>query len=178
MTGLSIRFLAMVQRALAASGLRGELFDGTLSAQNRSDVVRRFLASDAGSPRVLFLSMKAGGTGLNLVPGPTAMLVLDFWYSPAVHRQVEKRIHRRGQDKPVEIVNLVWMNTVESVILNLHEDKTGCANVMMGDSDLAEGVADIEWKKKCDTIVRTCRMLPGACAVGGNPPFYVPPLKT
>lgn len=65
-------------------------FDGRLSEKDRSLVVKRFLKRDE---RLLCLSIGASAYGLNLTPKPTAMVVLDVWFIPAVHRQVEARIY-------------------------------------------------------------------------------------
>mmetsp|Transcript_33296 Transcript_33296/g.81821 ORF Transcript_33296/g.81821 Transcript_33296/m.81821 type:complete len:175 (-) Transcript_33296:3156-3680(-) len=86
-------------------------FDGRLSAKERASVVNQFLSSGS---RILCLSLGAGAYGLNLAPGPTAVIVLDVWFNPAVHRQVVARIHRIGQTKPVEIYTLVTRDYLES----------------------------------------------------------------
>jgi hypothetical protein len=130
------------------------LLDGQVSAEGRASMVQRFLQPEG--PRILFLSMKAGGTGLNITPGATGMLVLDFWYSPAIHRQVEKRIHRRGQSEPVEIVRLVCAGTIEEAILQLHEEKTDCAEVMVGDRKMT--VEQETWRKH-QRILAACKPL-------------------
>ena len=110
-------------------------FDGRLSAKKRCEVIDEFLHSDR---RLLCLSMGAGACGLNLVPGPTAMIVLGVWFNPAVHRQVEARIHRIGQNKPVVIYNIVARGTIEEEILASHESKILCAEaILSGDVGLA-----------------------------------------
>lgn len=103
-------------------------FDGRLSAAARGKMVDAFLK---GSTRILCLSLGAGAYGLNLTPGPTAMIVLDVWFNPAVHRQVEARIHRVGQEKEVRIFTLVTRDSVEEAILKTHVDKEACATTML-----------------------------------------------
>jgi hypothetical protein len=166
-TGNSLQFIHLVRISLqngriAAPSLLGRpsnfmqidglLLDGQVSAEGRASMVQRFLQPDG--PRILFLSMKAGGTGLNITPGATGMLVLDLWYSPAIHRQVEKRIHRRGQDEPVEIVQLVCAGTIEEAILQLHDEKTDCAEVMVGDRKMT--VEQETWRKH-QRILAACK---------------------
>jgi SNF2 family DNA or RNA helicase len=122
--------LLEVFRGLAFSEL-GETclaFDGRLSAQSRKEVVDDFLTKDS---RLLCLSLCAGAFGLNLVPGPTAMIILGVWYNPAMHRQVEARIHRIGQEKPVVVYTLVARGTIEAAILATHEYKENCATEML-----------------------------------------------
>ena len=118
----------------ARTGEECRSFDGRLSAKDRSRVIAEFLGGEA---RILCLSLGAGAFGLNLAPGPTAMIVLDVWYNPAVHRQVEARIHRIGQTKPVEVYTLVTRNSMEAAILATHADKQACAGAFLGDSETA-----------------------------------------
>ena len=102
-------------------------FDGRLSNAERRRVVREFLEGDA---RIMRLSLGAGAYGLSLVPGPTAMIVMDVWYNPAVHRQVESRIHRLGQTRPVVVHTLVTRDSVESAVLETHEAKEAFATAL------------------------------------------------
>lgn len=102
-------------------------FDGRLSSAERRRVVREFLEGDA---RIMRLSLGAGAYGLSLVPGPTAMIVMDVWYNPAVHRQVESRIHRLGQTRAVVVHTLVTRDSVESAILETHDAKEACASAL------------------------------------------------
>lgn len=138
----------------AALRLLGEecaSFDGRLSAKRRREVVDDFLRSDR---RLLCLSMGAGAYGLHLAPGPTAMIILGVWFNPQVHRQVEARIHRPGQDKPVEIYTLVARGTVEEKILAAHECKTRCADaVLNGDAELdAKDFDETRLAKDCERL--------------------------
>lgn len=138
----------------AASRFLGEecgCFDGRLSAKRRREVVDDFLLSDR---RLLCLSMGAGAYGLHLAPGPTAMIVLSVWFNPQVHRQVEARIHRPGQDKPVEIYTLVARGTVEEKILAAHEGKSRSARaVLNGDAELTvEGLDHARLAIDCERL--------------------------
>lgn len=108
-------------------------FDGRLGAAARGTVIEKFLKTDK---RILCLSLGAGAYGLNLTPGPTAMIILDVWFNPAVHRQVEARIHRFGQTKPVVVHTLVTKNSVESAVFETHGKKEKCAaNIISGRVD-------------------------------------------
>jgi len=98
------------------------IFHGGLSRDEKDDVIEAFLKNEEET--ILLLTIIAGGEGLNLVPGPTAMVVLNFWYNPARHRQLEARIHRLGQTKPVSIWNLISRGTIDEALLKVHEDKT------------------------------------------------------
>ena len=107
-------------------------FDGRLSNAERRRVVREFLE---GGTRIMRLSLGAGAYGLSLVPGPTAMIVMDVWYNPAVHRQVESRIHRVGQTRPVVVKTLVTRDSVEAAILDTHDAKEACGSAFFETND-------------------------------------------
>ena len=135
-------------------------FDGRLSSGERRRVVREFLE---GETRIMRLSLGAGAYGLSLVPGPTAMIVMDVWYNPAVHRQVEARIHRVGQTRPVVVKTLVTRDSVEAAILDTHVAKEACASAFFegnddedDDEDDDDDVSRVRTKKiaeKCDPFV-------------------------
>lgn len=102
------------------------------STRDRGSVVDRFQA-DGGEP-VMLLSLKAGGTGLNLTAADHVFL-LDPWWNPAVEAQAADRAHRIGQQRPVVVHRLIARNTVEEGILNLHARKRALANAALEDSD-------------------------------------------
>jgi len=121
--------------ALVHLGENCASFDGRLSAKERCRVVDDFLGSER---RVLCLSLHAGAFGLNLVPGPTAMIIVGVWWNPAVHRQVEARIHRIGQNMPVVIHTIVTRDSIEAVMLAAHESKEACAAAMLFSEEFEE----------------------------------------
>ena len=108
-------------------------FDGRLTNAERKRVVREFLE---GKTRIMRLSLGAGAYGLSLVPGPTAMIVMDVWFNPAVHRQVESRIHRVGQTRPVVVETLVTRDSVEAAILDTHDAKEACGSAFFASSNV------------------------------------------
>src|SRR5690606_25569211 len=81
------------------------------------------------------ISLKAGGTGLNLTAADT-VIHLDPWWNPAAEDQASDRSHRVGQTKPVTVVRLVAQGTIEEAVLELHAKKRELA---MG---ILEGAAD------------------------------------
>jgi superfamily II DNA or RNA helicase len=114
--------LDRVEPALTAEGLAFTRLDG--STRDRAAVVAEF--QDAGGPPVMLLSLKAGGTGLNLTAADHVFL-LDPWWNPAVEDQAADRAHRIGQDKPVMIYRLVARDTVEERVLALQDKKRALA---------------------------------------------------
>ena len=89
----------------------------------------------SSSPRtvrpVFLLSLKAGGTGLNLTAADY-VVHLDPWWNPAVQQQATDRAHRIGQDKPVVSCRFVAEGTVEERILELQAAKRDLANAALG----------------------------------------------
>ena len=102
------------------------------STRNRGAVVDRF-QSESGEP-VMLLSLRAGGTGLNLTAADHVFL-LDPWWNPAVEAQAADRAHRIGQQRPVVVHRLIALNTVEEGILALHTRKRALADAALEDAD-------------------------------------------
>jgi len=103
------------------------------SSQNRGDIVARFQSPDG--PSVLLISLKAGGTGLNLTAADNVFL-LDPWWNPAVEDQAADRAHRIGQTNPVLVHRLIAADTVEERILVLQQNKRSLAQVALEDAEL------------------------------------------
>jgi superfamily II DNA or RNA helicase len=124
--------LDLVEPHLQAAGIAFTRLDG--STRDRAQVVSQFQADDG--PPVLLLSLKAGGTGLNLTAADHVFL-LDLWWNPAVEEQAADRAHRIGQQRPVMVYRLVANDTVEERILALQEHKREIAEAALGEGDRA-----------------------------------------
>jgi SNF2 family DNA or RNA helicase len=111
--------LALVREALDARGTAYQYLDGATPRREREQRVRAF---QEGSSPLFLISLKAGGSGLNLT-GADNVIHLDPWWNPAVEDQASDRAHRIGQVKPVTIYRLVSKGTIEEQILSLHEEK-------------------------------------------------------
>jgi superfamily II DNA or RNA helicase len=131
--------LDLVEPHLQSAGIRFTRLDG--STRDRGAVVGEF-QSDAGPP-VMLVSLKAGGTGLNLTAADHVFL-LDPWWNPAVEDQAADRAHRIGQDRPVMVYRMVAKDTVEERIFALQAKKRALADVALGDSDHAGGITKDE----------------------------------
>ena len=127
--------LDLVEPHLTAAGLAFVRLDG--STRDRQAVVEAFQRDDG--PPVMLLSLKAGGTGLNLTAADHVML-LDPWWNPAVEDQAADRAHRIGQDKPVVVHRLVAEDTVEERILALQDKKRALAEAAIGDATQAAAI--------------------------------------
>lgn len=120
--------LALVREKLDERGVRFLYLDGQTPEAER---IRSVDAFQAGEADVFLISLKAGGTGLNLTAADY-VVHLDPWWNPAVEDQATDRAHRLGQTKPVTVYRLVSKGTIEEAILALHEEKR----------DLVAGVLD------------------------------------
>lgn len=111
------------------------LYTGELSDRQRLDILERF-KSDTEA-KVLLLSLKAGGVGLDL-PQANFVFHYDLWWNPAVHRQAEDRAHRIGQSKTVFVRRLLMADTIEERIEAKLRDKQDLFDKII------EGLADVE----------------------------------
>ncbi|MEH7109087.1 DEAD/DEAH box helicase [Bacillus sp. JJ1764] len=113
------KMLELIGRELTAKGLPFFYLDGQTPAEERLEICERF----NGGERDLFLiSLKAGGTGLNLMGADTVVLY-DTWWNPAVEEQAADRAHRMGQQNPVEVIKLIASGTIEEKMNELQEKK-------------------------------------------------------
>ena len=109
--------LALIGEALDARGLSYAWLTG--DTIDRAEPVRRF---QSGEVSLFLISLKAGGTGLNLTEADTVILY-DPWWNPAVEAQAIDRAHRIGQAKPVFVHRLIAQGTIEEKMLSLQSRK-------------------------------------------------------
>jgi superfamily II DNA or RNA helicase len=113
-----VRMLNRLKPILEAKGIPTYTLTGR--TKKRQDLVDAFEADTA--PSVFLISLKAGGTGLNLVSA-SHVILFDPWWNPAVEAQAIDRTHRIGQDKTVVAFRLVTLGTIEERIMELQERK-------------------------------------------------------
>ena len=126
------QFLDLVEPHLTQRKMGFIRLDGR--TKDRAEVVRTF--QDESGPPVMLISLKAGGTGLNLTAADHVFL-LDPWWNPAAEDQAADRAHRIGQERPVIVHRLVARDTVEERILDLQARKRGLAEAAVGDAAAA-----------------------------------------
>jgi SNF2 family DNA or RNA helicase len=129
------QFTEMLRHLVAwadEEGLRYEYLDGETPAHDRQERIDRFNSQDG--PPLFFLSLKAGGTGLNLT-GADYVIQYDPWWNPAAEQQAVDRVHRIGQTKPVFSYKLIAEGTVEEKIVAMQERKKGLAAGVLGSDD-------------------------------------------
>ena len=140
-------------------GIEVMKFTGSLSSDERDEVVTDFTTSD--NPRILLISLMAGGCGLNLIPCSTVVLS-EPYYNPFLEKQAEDRVHRLGQNNQVNVYRFSVANSVETWINKLKDKKLFMASgfhlLSKHDSaptefnfnDLGELFNDLVWFKDCE----------------------------
>jgi SNF2 family DNA or RNA helicase len=127
--------LNLIEPHLVENGIDFVRLDG--QTRDRQAVVDTFQGEDG--PPVMLISLKAGGTGLNLTAADHVFL-MDPWWNPAVEDQAADRTHRIGQDKPVLVYRVVAEDTVEERILTLQARKRALAQAALGSADQAAAI--------------------------------------
>jgi SNF2 family DNA or RNA helicase len=128
------RHLALVREVLEKRAIPYLYLDGSTPGGARSALVDRF---QSGEAQLFLISLKAGGTGLNLTEADY-VIHLDPWWNPAAEDQASDRAHRLGQQRPVTVVKLVTQDTIEEKVLALHAHKRRLADAVL----LGEGSPD------------------------------------
>jgi non-specific serine/threonine protein kinase len=113
-----VKVLEMMRERIALKGIVSEMLTG--STRDRQAVVDRF-QSDKGAP-VFFISLKAGGTGLNLTAADY-VIHLDPWWNPSAENQASDRAYRIGQTKPVFVYKIITKDSIEERVLMMQERK-------------------------------------------------------
>jgi len=137
-----VSMLSLIRQMMEEIGAKYEYLDG--STKDRQDRVDRF--NDDESYHAFLISLKAGGTGLNLT-GADTVVHFDPWWNPAVEDQATDRAHRIGQEKVVTVYRLIARDSVEEKILRLSEKKRALvSNVLTTESTPLKGLtrADID----------------------------------
>ncbi|MDF2962849.1 MAG: helicase [Paenibacillus sp.] len=111
--------LGLIGRELAYQGVPYFYLDGQTPASERVELCGRF---NEGERDLFLLSLKAGGTGLNLT-GADTVILYDLWWNPAVEQQAADRAHRIGQKSVVQVIRLVAQGTVEDKMYELQQKK-------------------------------------------------------
>ena len=111
--------LQSIKRRLEIEDLKYCYLDGTLSHKKRTEEVDIFNKSNIP---IFLISLKAGGTGLNL-QSADVVIHFDPWWNPSVEAQASDRAHRIGQKNIVEVIKLISKDTVEEKVIKLQNEK-------------------------------------------------------
>jgi SNF2 family DNA or RNA helicase len=132
--------LALVREYLDARGVIYQYLDGTMPPEARQRAIAAF---QAGRGDLFLISLKAGGTGLNLTAADY-VIHLDPWWNPAVEDQATGRAHRIGQERPVTVYRLVARGTIEQKIVELHRHKRDLADSLLEGTEAARRLSPEE----------------------------------
>lgn len=125
--------LAILEKELNKAGLKYYKITGETSKEARIDMVKRFNTDDTP---VFLISLKAGGTGLNLT-GADAVIHYDPWWNVAAQNQATDRAHRIGQTKVVTVYRMILKNTIEEKILEMQEQKKKLAEDILSGENIS-----------------------------------------
>jgi SNF2 family DNA or RNA helicase len=123
--------LDLVRAYLDGRGVKYQYLDGSTPTKERH---RRVQAFQAGESELFLISLRAGGTGLNLTAADY-VIHMDPWWNPAVEDQASDRAHRIGQERPVTVYRLITQGTIEEQIVQLHADKRELADSLLAGTE-------------------------------------------
>lgn len=132
------RLLDLLQEELVERGVSFLRLDGSTPTQERRSRVEAF---QDGQGELFLISLKAGGTGLNLTAADY-VVHLDPWWNPAAEDQASDRAHRLGQTRPVTVYRLIARESVEEKVVCLHGHKRKMAHQLLEGSDQVVGLDD------------------------------------
>ncbi|MEL5865208.1 SNF2 helicase associated domain-containing protein [Clostridium cochlearium] len=126
--------LKNIGKRISKEGIDFSYLDGSIASEKRINMVKDF---NEGKNSVFLISLKAGGTGLNLTSADV-VIHFDPWWNPAVEEQATDRAHRIGQENVVEVIKIIAKGTIEEKIILLQEEKKKLISELMGD-ELSNG---------------------------------------
>ncbi len=135
--------LGLIEAELKEQNISYFILEGSTSKPRRAELVKRF---NAGEASVFLISLKAGGTGLNLTAADI-VIHYDPWWNLAAQNQATDRTHRIGQQNPVQVYQLIIKDSIEERILNLQAEKGALA-----ESIIAFGTGSITTMSKEDLL--------------------------
>ncbi|MDJ0839348.1 MAG: DEAD/DEAH box helicase [Acidobacteriota bacterium] len=124
-------FLSLIARELNRLRIPHVMMTGDTPVKHRHTIIKRF---QEGEVPIFLVSLRAGGTGLNLT-NANYVIHMDPWWNPAVEEQATDRAHRIGQTRAVTVYRLVAGNTIEEAILNIHDRKRGLVQSLLDGKD-------------------------------------------
>lgn len=113
------RVLENVKKIFDKNSISNYMIDGSVKSKNRMEMVEAFNKDDTNC---FLITLKSGGTGLNLV-GADTVIHLDIWWNPQVENQATDRAHRIGQTKKVTVIKMIMKGTIEERIIELQDKK-------------------------------------------------------
>ncbi|MDR3624753.1 MAG: DEAD/DEAH box helicase [Chlamydiales bacterium] len=139
------KMLGIMKEELLRRGIAFSYLDG--SSKNRLEIVKQF--NDDESIPVFLVSLKAGGSGLNIV-GADTVIHYDMWWNPAVENQATDRVYRLGQKRSVSSYKLITLGTIEEKIMNMQNRKKGLVKKIVSCDD--EAMAKLTWEEVLELL--------------------------
>jgi superfamily II DNA or RNA helicase len=124
--------LQLIKQHVEAEGFSYQYLDGSTPQKERQKRVNAF---QNGEGELFLISLKAGGSGLNLTAADY-VIHMDPWWNPAVEEQASDRAHRMGQLRPVTVYRLITQNTIEEKIVALHQHKRDLADKLLSGNEV------------------------------------------
>jgi len=132
--------LSILEDCLDKKGVSYQYLDGSTPVKKRQQRIREF---QSGVGDIFLISLKAGGSGLNLTAADY-VIHMDPWWNPAVEDQASDRAHRIGQKRPVTVYRLVVKDSIEEKIIKLHGTKRDLATNLLEGTEMAGKVSTRE----------------------------------
>lgn len=136
-----VKALESVEHLLRKLGIPAYFLSGATSAKDRIEMMDSF--NNGSGTDVFLISLKAGGTGLNLT-GADTVIHLDPWWNVAAENQASDRTHRIGQTRNVEVIKLIAADSIEQRVLELQEIKKEVIRQVISDDDGSVTSASLE----------------------------------
>ena len=136
-----VKALEDIEQELRKLGIKYFKITGETPAKERLDICNTF--NNNTDVKVVLISLKAGGTGLNLV-GADTVIHIDPWWNLAAQNQASDRAHRIGQTRAVEVIKLISENSIEQQVLDIQNEKKQLVELMIADNDEAIKKLSIE----------------------------------
>ena len=124
--------LNIVKDEIEKMGIKYYMITGDTSAKERLRICNDFNKDE--DYKIVLISLKAGGTGLNLV-GADVVIHLDPWWNYSAESQASDRVHRIGQTRSVEVIKLIAENSIEEKVVNLQNEKKELVDKVISDND-------------------------------------------
>lgn len=134
--------LNIIEQKLTEQGLDTYMIQGNTKPKDRLTMVNEF---NAGKKNIFLISLKAGGTGLNLT-GADMVVLVDLWWNPAVEDQATARAHRIGQKNKVDVFRLITKGTIEEQIYKLQEKKRNFVDQVLNGTENKGTLTETEVK--------------------------------
>lgn len=125
--------MTLLEKELSLQNIKYYTLTGSISKNKRKELVDRFQSKDDNTD-VFLISLKAGGTGLNLTAA-SAVIHYDPWWNISAQNQATDRAYRIGQNQNVQVFSLIMKNSIEEKIMDLQSQKKDLADTFVEGND-------------------------------------------